>query len=95
MFIVAGGGQTYARLRLNAGPSDELLLAVEIDFQEAQRRILRACQNAGVVAGYGSLFLEDVVDAREQGLRFLVDTADLWIHQRALRDGLEGIRVGK
>lgn len=45
-------------------------------------------------AGYGSLFLKDVVAAREQGFRFLVYTADLWIFQRALRDGLEQIRGG-
>jgi hypothetical protein len=34
MFILARGGQTYARLRFNAGPSGDLLLPVEIDFQE-------------------------------------------------------------
>jgi hypothetical protein len=34
MFILARGGQTYARLRFNTGPSGELLLPVEIDFQE-------------------------------------------------------------
>jgi hypothetical protein len=34
MFIVARGGQTYARLRFNSGPQGELLLPVEIDFQE-------------------------------------------------------------
>jgi 2-dehydro-3-deoxyglucarate aldolase/4-hydroxy-2-oxoheptanedioate aldolase len=62
------------------------------EFQDAQRRILKACQNAGVAAGYGSLFLDDVVAACEQGFRFLVYTADLWIYQRALRDGLEYIR---
>jgi len=32
MFILARGGQTYARLRLNAGPGGELVLPVEIDF---------------------------------------------------------------
>ena len=62
------------------------------EFQDAQRRILKACQTAGVAAGYGSLFLDDVVAAREQGFRYLVYTADLWIYQRALRDGLEFIR---
>lgn len=62
------------------------------DFQAAQRRILKACQAAGVAAGYGSLFLDDVVESRRQGFRFLVYTADLWIYQRALRDGLRQIR---
>jgi proteasome lid subunit RPN8/RPN11 len=32
MFILARGGQTYARLRLNSGPVRELVLPVEIDF---------------------------------------------------------------
>lgn len=32
MFILARGGQTYARLRLNAGPGGELILPVEVDF---------------------------------------------------------------
>jgi 2-dehydro-3-deoxyglucarate aldolase/4-hydroxy-2-oxoheptanedioate aldolase len=65
------------------------------EFQAAQQRILRACQNAGVAAGYGSLFLDDVVAARAAGFRFLVYTADLWIYQRALRDGLKTIRGEK
>jgi hypothetical protein len=32
MFIVARGGQTYARLRLNAGPGADVILPVEVDF---------------------------------------------------------------
>jgi 2-dehydro-3-deoxyglucarate aldolase/4-hydroxy-2-oxoheptanedioate aldolase len=64
------------------------------EFQAAQQRILRACQAAGVAAGYGSLFLDDVVAAKRQGFRFLVYTADLWIYQRALRDGIRQIRGG-
>jgi proteasome lid subunit RPN8/RPN11 len=34
MFILARGGQTYARLRLNAGPGGDLVLPVEIDFTQ-------------------------------------------------------------
>ena len=34
MFIVARGGQTYARLRFSAGPGGELELPVEVDFQQ-------------------------------------------------------------
>ena len=34
MFIVARGGQTYARLRLSAGPGGELVLPVEVDFRQ-------------------------------------------------------------
>ena len=32
MFILAQGGETYARLALNTGPGGDLLLPVEIDF---------------------------------------------------------------
>ena len=35
MFILARGGQTYARLRLNAGPGGELELPVEVDFAQS------------------------------------------------------------
>ena len=34
MFILARGGQTYARLRFNAGPSGSLILPVEIDYSQ-------------------------------------------------------------
>jgi proteasome lid subunit RPN8/RPN11 len=34
MFILARGGQTYARLRLNAGPGGDLVLPVEVDFSQ-------------------------------------------------------------
>jgi hypothetical protein len=32
MFILAQGGETYARMALNAGPGGDLMLPVEIDF---------------------------------------------------------------
>jgi 2-dehydro-3-deoxyglucarate aldolase/4-hydroxy-2-oxoheptanedioate aldolase len=62
------------------------------EFLRASQRILAACERAGKFAGYGSLFLDDVCAARDQGFRFLVYTADLWIYQRALREGLRRIR---
>ncbi|MCI0361662.1 MAG: hypothetical protein L0211_24525 [Planctomycetaceae bacterium] len=34
MFILACGGQTYARLRFKAGPSGSLVLPVEVDFSQ-------------------------------------------------------------
>jgi hypothetical protein len=34
MFILARGGQTYARLRFNAGPGGELLLPVDVDYSQ-------------------------------------------------------------
>ena len=32
MFILARGGQTYARLRYNVGPGSDVLVGVEVDF---------------------------------------------------------------
>ena len=37
MFILAQGGETYARLALNSGPGGSLLLPVEIDFSRPFR----------------------------------------------------------
>jgi len=54
------------------------------EFLRVSRRILEA--------GFGSLILDDVLAAREEGYRFLVYTADLWIFQQALRRGLRTIR---
>jgi hypothetical protein len=34
MFILARGGQTYARLKFRAGPGGALVLPVEVDFQQ-------------------------------------------------------------
>jgi 2-dehydro-3-deoxyglucarate aldolase/4-hydroxy-2-oxoheptanedioate aldolase len=64
------------------------------EFLRASRRILEACQRAGKAAGFGSLDVGAVAAARGDGFRFLVYTADLWIYQNALRDGLERIRSG-
>lgn len=32
MFILAKGGQSYARLRFNTGPGAELVIPVEVDY---------------------------------------------------------------
>jgi proteasome lid subunit RPN8/RPN11 len=37
MFILARGGQTYARLRFSAGPGGALVIPVEIDFRQPSR----------------------------------------------------------
>jgi 2-dehydro-3-deoxyglucarate aldolase/4-hydroxy-2-oxoheptanedioate aldolase len=65
------------------------------DFLRVSKRILDACHSAGKAAGFGSLLLDDVLQAREEGFRFLVYTADLWIFQQALRRGLRKIRTGR
>jgi 2-dehydro-3-deoxyglucarate aldolase/4-hydroxy-2-oxoheptanedioate aldolase len=64
------------------------------EFLRASRRILEACQRAGKAAGFGSINIEEIQAARDQGFRFLVYTADLWIYQRALREGLRQMRPG-
>ena len=33
MFILARGGQSYARLRFNVGPGGSLMLPVEVDYR--------------------------------------------------------------
>jgi 2-keto-3-deoxy-L-rhamnonate aldolase RhmA len=62
------------------------------EFLRVSDRILKACQKAGKAAGFGSLILDDLREAKAAGFRFLVYTADLWIYQKALREGLEFIR---
>lgn len=34
MFILARGGETYARLRFNTGPGGEIVLPVEVDYEQ-------------------------------------------------------------
>jgi hypothetical protein len=46
MFILARGGQTYARLRFNAGPGGALIVPVEIDFRRPFAAADRAAWNA-------------------------------------------------
>jgi 2-dehydro-3-deoxyglucarate aldolase/4-hydroxy-2-oxoheptanedioate aldolase len=65
------------------------------EFLTASQRILEACQKAGKAAGFGSLFLDHICQARDDGFRFLVYTADLWIYQRAIREGIRTMREGK
>jgi 2-dehydro-3-deoxyglucarate aldolase/4-hydroxy-2-oxoheptanedioate aldolase len=63
------------------------------EFLRVSDRILKACQNADKAAGFGSLYLDDIRQAKAEGFRFLVYTADLWIYQKALREGLDYIRA--
>jgi 2-keto-3-deoxy-L-rhamnonate aldolase RhmA len=62
------------------------------DYHAAVDKIRLACEHHRVAAGYGSLFLEEVELRRDQGFRFLVYTSDVWIYQRALRNGMRRIR---
>ncbi len=64
------------------------------DFDRAVNTVQEASQRHGKAAGYGSLNLEEVKMRRDQGFRFLVYTADVWIYQQALRQGIHAIRDG-
>jgi 2-keto-3-deoxy-L-rhamnonate aldolase RhmA len=62
------------------------------DFHHAVARVLEACQRYGKAGGFGSLDLAELRARRDQGFRFLVYTADVWIYQQALRQGLAAVR---
>ena len=62
------------------------------DFHRAVARVLEACQRHGKAGGFGSLDLAELQARREQGFRFLVYTADVWIYQQALRQGMTTVR---
>ena len=63
MFILARGGQTYARLRCSAGPGGTLILPVEIDF----RRPFAAADWAAWDAEYAqSVVVESAGPSRRQ-----------------------------
>jgi 2-dehydro-3-deoxyglucarate aldolase/4-hydroxy-2-oxoheptanedioate aldolase len=62
------------------------------DFVRAAQRIVRAGRAVGKAAAFGSLDLDQLRWARDQGFRLLVYLADLWIYQRALKAGLDAIR---
>ena len=65
------------------------------DFQRAVARVLEACQRNGKAGGFGSLDVAELQARRKQGFRFLVYTADVWIYQQALRQGLAAVREVK
>lgn len=62
------------------------------DYHRAVALVLDACQRHGKAGGFGSLDLVELRARREQGFRFLVYTADVWIYQQALRQGLTAMR---
>ncbi len=62
------------------------------DFQDATRRVVEACRREGKTAVLGALDAETLARGPSEGFRMLVYLADLWIYQKALRQGLETIR---
>jgi 2-dehydro-3-deoxyglucarate aldolase/4-hydroxy-2-oxoheptanedioate aldolase len=62
------------------------------DFVAAVDRVVNACRDAGKVAGFMPLSLEEGRQFRDRGFRMLAYSGDLWIYQQALRCALEGLR---
>lgn len=62
------------------------------DFVAAVDRVVRACRDAGKVAGFMPLSLEEARQFRDCGFRMLAYSGDLWIYQQALRSALEGLQ---
>ena len=62
------------------------------DFEAAIDRVLSACRNAGKVAGFMPLSLEEARRFRDRGFRMLAYSGDLWIYQQALRTALEALQ---
>ena len=57
MFILARGGQTYARLRFNIGPGGEMLIPVRVDYSRPFP--------ASELAGWRQEYAENLIDAEE------------------------------
>jgi 2-keto-3-deoxy-L-rhamnonate aldolase RhmA len=62
------------------------------DFEAAVDRVVSACRNAGKVAGFMPLSLEEGRRFRDRGFRMLAYSGDLWIYQQALRTALRGLQ---
>ena len=83
MFIVARGGQTYARLRFNAGPCGDLVLPVEIDFAES----FPAADPAAWDSEYRQMVVVEPDRPREPQLAQLVHDRMGWPEDYSLRFG--------
>jgi hypothetical protein len=59
MFILARGGQTYARLRFNIGPGGEMIIPVRVDYSRPFP--------ASDLAGWRQEYAENLIDADELG----------------------------
>jgi hypothetical protein len=79
MFIVARGGQTYARLRFSAGPGGELVLPVEVDFRQS----FPGSDQLGWDREYGQAVQEErpLVARRRRFPQPLADRGDLFREQ--------------
>ena len=61
-------------------------------YLDAERRVLSAARRHGKAAGVLVMDAEQGRAALARGFRMLAYGGDLWIYQRALRDGLEALR---
>ncbi len=57
MFILARGGQTYARLRFNIGPGGEMIIPVSVDYSRPFA--------ASELAGWRQEYADNLIDVDE------------------------------
>jgi 2-keto-3-deoxy-L-rhamnonate aldolase RhmA len=64
------------------------------DFKAAIARVLRACQARGTPCGILADQPESALERIRQGFHCISYSADLWLFQRALAEGIQSIRQG-
>ncbi len=63
------------------------------DFQRALDRVVEACRKNGKAAGYMTLNVDEGRALLDRGFRCLAYGGDLWLYQRALREGIRDLRA--
>jgi 2-dehydro-3-deoxyglucarate aldolase/4-hydroxy-2-oxoheptanedioate aldolase len=63
------------------------------EFQRALDRVVEACRTNQKAAGYMTLTVDDGRAFLDRGFRCLAYGGDLWLYQRALSEGIAGLRV--
>lgn len=62
------------------------------DYLRAVERVVAACERCAKAPGFMASSVDDGRNLIARGFRALAYWGDLWIYQRALRDGIAGIR---
>lgn len=63
------------------------------DFQRALDRVAEACRKHDKAAGYMTLNVDEGRAFLDRGFRCLAYGGDLWLYQRALREGIRDLRA--
>jgi 2-dehydro-3-deoxyglucarate aldolase/4-hydroxy-2-oxoheptanedioate aldolase len=61
-------------------------------YQEAVARVLAACRRHGQATGFMATGIEQARAMLSQGFRILAYGGDVWLYQKALREGLAALR---